>query len=305
MYDILIIGGGPAGLTAAIYCGRGGMKTAVLEGIMTGGQVNRSHKIENFAGFTDGIAGHELGAKMLAHATKFGAEIINEKAVALDTEGSTKKITTNSGKIYEAQAIILATGAKPRTLGLQKEARLTGAGVSYCATCDGAFFRGMEVAAVGGGDTALDDTVFLSKYVKKVYLIHRRDQFRGSQITQNAVRKLSNCEILMDSVVEKLSGETELQSVEVRNVKTGQMRTLNVSGLFIAVGQAPDTEWLKEKIPLTPEGFIIADENMRTGKEGIFAAGDARVKLLRQVSTAVADGATAAYSAMKYISEKD
>ncbi len=304
MYDILIIGGGPAGLTAAIYCGRGGMKTAVLESIMTGGQMNRSHKIENFAGFTEGIAGHELGAKMLAQAEKFGAEIISEKATTIDTGSGAIKVSTANGT-YEAKAVILATGAKPRTLGLQKEARLTGAGVSYCATCDGAFFRGMEVAVVGGGDTALDDTVFLSKYVKKVYLIHRRDQFRGSQVTQNAVRKLPNCELLMDSVADKLIGETELKGVEVRNVKTGQIRTLNVSGLFIAVGQAPDTEWMKDKIPLTPEGFIMADENMHTGKEGIFAAGDARVKLLRQVSTAVADGATAAYSAMKYISEKE
>jgi thioredoxin reductase (NADPH) len=303
MYDVLIIGGGPAGLTAAIYCGRGGMKTAVLESIMTGGQMNRSHKIENYAGFTDGIPGHELGAKMLAQATKFGAEIISEKATAMDVEGSTKKVWTNSGQ-YEAQALIICTGAKPRALGLQKEAKLTGAGVSYCATCDGAFFRGMEVAVVGGGDTALDDTIFLSKYVKKVYLIHRRDQFRGSQITQTALRKLPNCELIMDSVVEKLNGETEVQGIEVKNLKTSQTRQIAVSGLFIAVGQAPDTEWFKDKISLTPEGFIIANENMHTSREGVFAAGDARVKLLRQVTTAAADGATAAYSAMKYISER-
>ncbi|MDP2892117.1 MAG: FAD-dependent oxidoreductase [Bacillota bacterium] len=303
MYDILIIGGGPAGLSAAIYSGRGGMKTAVIESSMTGGQASRAPRIENYPGFPQGIGGVELGMAMLEQAQKSGAEVIYEKAAGFEADGSVKKVQTNAG-LREAHALILCLGTKPRQLGLDDEIKLTGAGVSYCAMCDGAFFRGKDVAVVGGGDTALDDAAYLSKIASRVYLIHRRGELRGAKAAENAVRRLPNCELILGSVVEKLKGSEALESIDVKNLKTGEIKNIPVSGLFIAVGQTPDTGWLRGKLGLTPEGFIIVDENMKTSLEGVFAAGDVRIKPLRQISTAVSDGAVAAISAIKYIRER-
>jgi len=303
MYDIIIIGGGPAGLTAGLYACRGGLKTLLFEKMFTGGQAATTYMIENYPGFDEGVAGPDFAMKLENQARKFGLEIQYDTVTELQLDGKIKKIVTDK-ETYEAKAVILAMGANPKTLGLEKEDRLRGAGVSYCATCDGAFYRDKVVAVVGGGDTAAEDAVYLSKFVKKVYLIHRRDQLRASKVLQE--RALNNPKIqpVWDTVVEEILGEDGVTGVRIRNVRTGQSSELQLDGLFIAIGLIPNTELVKDKLPMSAGGYLITDDEMKTGIPGVFAAGDVRQKTLWQLVTAAADGAIAATSAERYIYEK-
>lgn len=296
MYDLIVLGAGPAGLTAGIYAARGGLGVAIIENKAVGGQAALTAEIENYPGFTN-VSGFELTSLMQAQCEGLGVDFVYENPVNVHLDGDVKRIETSSS-VYESKAVVIATGALPRTLGLERESALTGAGVSYCATCDGAFFRGKPVAVVGGGNTAVEDALYLEKFASEVWLIHRRDELRASALLAERV-KASSVKIVWDSVVTELVGENRLQSVTVKNVKTGETSSLAVNGLFVAVGQRPATEWIKGLA--LEDGYIVTDEEMRTGIAGVFAAGDVRKKSLRQIVTAAADGAIAADSAIKFI----
>ena len=299
MLDLIIIGGGPAGLNAALYAARAGLSALLFEKTFAGGQMVTTTQLDNYIGFPDGVGAVDLAMNMEEQAKKAGAEILYEEILSLHLSEKIKKITTAKQE-YEAKAVILCMGATPRMLGADGEERLRGQGVSYCATCDGAFFKNKTVAVVGGGDTALEDALFLSRYCEKIYLIHRRDAFRGAKILADRVHEADNIELVLDSVVDKINGENTVESLTVRNVKTDETHLLNVSGVFIAVGTKPNTELLGDQIRLA-DGYIDAGEDTKTSCPGVFAAGDVRSKPLRQVITAAADGATAVYSATKYI----
>lgn len=299
MLDLIIVGGGPAGLNAALYAARAGLRALLFEKMFAGGQMVTTTQLDNYIGFPDGVGAVDLAMNMEEQAKKAGAEILYEEILSLDLSGKIKKITTAKQE-YEAKAVILCMGATPRMLGADGEERLRGQGVSYCATCDGAFFKNKTVAVVGGGDTALEDALFLSRYCEKIYLIHRRDAFRGAKILSDRVREAANIELVLDSVVDQINGDNTVESLAVRNVKTEKTHTLDVAGVFIAVGTRPNTELLGDQLRLT-DGYIDAGEDTKTSCPGVFAAGDVRCKPLRQVITAAADGATAVYSATKYI----
>ncbi|MDK2799213.1 MAG: thioredoxin reductase [Clostridiales bacterium] len=302
MYDIIIVGGGAGGLTAGIYAGRGGLKTLIIEKAFTGGQAATTYEVDNYPGFNETISGPDLMMKMEAQAKKFNAEIIYEDVTDIEVDEKIKKVKTNNS-VYEAKALILAMGANPRELGLSKERQLRGAGVSYCATCDGAFYRDKIVAVVGGGDTAVEDALFLSKFCPKVYLIHRRDQLRAVKVLQEAAFQNEKIEIIWDTTVEEILGEDKVEGIRVKNKKTNEVKDLAVEGLFIAVGVVPNSDIVKGKIEINNNGYIITDEGMLTNKFGVYAVGDVREKTLRQIVTAAADGAIAAYAAERYISE--
>ena len=302
MYDVAIIGAGPAGLTASVYARRAGYSVAVFEMGMPGGQAATTDLVENFPGYPQGIAGAELGMKFYEHAMAFEAEFIFEQVLRLDVDGDVKKIITNNGleeKEYEARAIILATGAHPRTLGVPNEDKFRGHGVSYCGTCDGFFFRGKDVAVVGGGDVAVEDAIFLARGCKQVYLIHRRDQLRAAQVLQDALKDFHNITCIWDTTVEKIGGEQQVQWITLKQTKTAEEYQLDVDGVFIAVGTVPDTGFVKELVDLDEHGYIKAGEDGRTGVSGIYAAGDIRTKELRQIITAAADGANCVNSAQQ------
>ena len=299
-YDVIIIGGGPAGLSAALYAGRSGLSVAVFEKMFAGGQVGTTYEVDNYLGFSNHISGSELAFAFEEHAKKFGAVYINEDVTAVDL--ANKKITTAS-KEYSAGALILAMGAVPRELGLEKEQQLRGNGVSYCATCDGAFFRGKDVAVVGGGDTALEDAIFLSRYCNKIYLIHRRDTFRGNQSLQKTISMLDNVQCVMEHTVEELLGSDHLEGLTLKHTKTGELLRATVSGLFVAVGTRPITNLVEDQLTLDGS-YIVTDETMNVGLPGVYAAGDIRKKTLRQIVTAVSDGAIAAFHAALYLSEQ-
>lgn len=299
MYDIIIIGAGTAGLTAAIYGVRAGKHVLVLEEKVYGGQIITTQEVENYPGIRQ-ISGYEFAENLYRQASSLGAELKYEKAVRITDEGTVKKVMTNRGA-HLGKSVILATGAKNRHLGIEKEEELTGAGVSYCATCDGAFFRGKDVAVAGGGNTALEDAVFLSDYCRTVYLIHRRDQFRGEERLVKTLQKKENVHYILDSQVVRLNGEKRLESVTVRNKKTQEEQELLVSGLFIAIGQVPDNGSFSEWAELDESGYIRASEDCLTKTEGIFTAGDCRTKTVRQLATAAADGAVAALAACAYL----
>jgi len=278
-YDVIIIGGGPAGCTAGIYACRGGLKTLIIEKKFCGGQTVLTDIIENYPGL-DGISGFEFAQKLKAHALKYGAEIVSENVEEIDLEGEVKRVNN-----YEADAVIIATGAVPKKLGIDREEELTGKGVSYCATCDGMFFKGKDVAVVGGGNTALEDAEYLNRICRKVYLIHRRDKFRGDMHLVKRVEALENVELCMENEVKELVG-TPLSSVVLKDG-----RELSVNGIFIAVGNNPQSELFGacEK----ENGYILTDEFMRTNIPGVYAVGDVRKKFLRQIITACSDGAVA------------
>lgn len=298
MNDIIIIGAGAAGLSAAIYAQRSGMNALVLEGNTYGGQIINTADIENYPGIAH-ISGFEFATNLYKQAIALGAKVQYEKVVAVEIDAEDKIIKTNKN-IYRTKALIVASGLIRRKLGLADEERLTGHGVGYCATCDGAFFRHQVVAVNGGGNVALEDAQYLANLCSKVYLIHRRHEFRANQAEINRVLAKSNIECVYDSVVTKLNGAERLTSIEVTNKKQ-EKRILEVAALFVAIGQIPVNEIMKDIIDLDTNGYIISDERGITSQKGIFAAGDCRVKELRQLTTAAADGANAATSAYEYL----
>lgn len=297
MYDLIILGAGPAGLTAGIYAARGGLNAVIVESKAVGGQAALTAEIENYPGFAS-VSGYELVSLMQAQCEALGVSFVFDAPVTLSLDGDVKRVETAYSDTLEARAVILATGALPRTLGIERESELMGGGVSYCATCDGAFFRGKPVAVVGGGNTAVEDALYLEKFASEVYLIHRRDALRADAILADRVKN-SGVHIVWDSVVTALDGDKKLQSVTLKNVKSGDTSSLAVNGLFVAVGQKPATEGLTG-VELDG-GYIVTDSEMRTSLPGVFAAGDVRKKTLRQVVTAAADGAVAAESAIKFL----
>lgn len=299
MYDIGIVGGGTAGLTAAIYGQRAGKRTIVFEGTAYGGQITSSARVENYPGIA-GISGVEFSMNLSEQAKSLGAELVSAQVQEIREEGKDFLVTTSRGD-HICKTVILATGMTHRHLGLEKERVLTGSGVSYCATCDGAFFRGKDVAVIGGGNTALQDALFLSEYCNKVYVVHRRDEFRGEDRLVEQLREKENVEFVMSAVVKDISGKFMVDGVVLNNKKTGEDFTLPVSGVFVAVGQIPGNENFADLVTLDENGFIRAGEDCVTSCPGIFAAGDCRTKEVRQLVTAAADGAAAALAACNYI----
>lgn len=297
IYDLMIIGGGPAGLSAGLYAARARLSAAVLTD--GGGQVTSTSEIENYLGI-ENIDGFELDRLFTEHAVKMGAKIIRGRAEALSDGGEIKTIKTRDGEL-SARAVILAMGATHRELGLESERRLFGSGVSYCATCDGAFFRGKDVAIVGGGNTALEDALYLANVCRTVYLVHRRDAFRGEKALADRVRQKENIKIQYDSAVSKIRGESAVSSVLLENTKTGAQQELPVSAVFVAIGLIPENEIFSRQLPLDDNGYFVAGEDCKTLLEGVFVAGDCRSKLLRQIITAAADGAVAGYQAAAYV----
>lgn len=298
-YDIIILGSGPAGLSAAIYAQRARLRTLLIEEKpLSGGQILDTYEVDNYPGLP-GITGFEMGQKFRAHADQLGAEVVNAQVLSVKLDGEKKIVATQKG-VYEAKTLIVATGAKHRRLGIPGEDKLVGMGVSYCATCDGAFFKGKTVAVVGGGDVALEDALFLARGCGKVYLVHRRDEFRGARILQEKVRETANIEPVLDSVVTEIRGEGQVSSILISG-KNGDSRELEVQGVFIAVGIEPNSGAVKDLVAQDAGGYIVAGEDTKTSVDGIFAAGDVRTKQLRQVLTAAADGANAVTSAEKYI----
>jgi thioredoxin reductase (NADPH) len=301
-YDMIIIGGGPAGLTAGLYAGRGRFKTLLLEKLITGGQVMTTDHIDNYPGFPEGIAGFELSQRMRDQAERFGVQIKSAEVTALKPGNPYHTVVLEGGEEVVGRAIIIASGAQPRRAGFPGEAEFTGKGVGYCATCDGALYRDETIAVVGGGDTALQDAVFLTRFAAKVYLIHRRDQFRGAKLYQEKVLANDKIEVIWNTVVTEIKGDRNVASARLRNVKTGQESDLAVTGVFVFVGIQPITAWLgPDLLEMDEFGFIKTDDTMATTIPGIFAAGDVRVKVLRQISTAVGDGALACFAAEKFL----
>ncbi|BDF08154.1 thioredoxin-disulfide reductase [Emergencia timonensis] len=299
MYDIVIIGAGPAGLSAAIYGQRAGKETLLIDAKGFGGQIINTPDVENYPGIKK-VSGLELATNLYEQATELGAEIVYEKAVGIEDAGQHKKVKTESA-VYETKSVIISTGAKNRPMGLEQEEKYTGAGVSYCATCDGAFFRGRDVAVIGGGNTALEDAEVLSGIADKVYLVHRRDQFRGEEANVKRLREKENVEFILDSVPVELVGDTMISGLKVKNVKTEETITLLVQGVFVAIGQMPDNQDFADVARLDDKGYVTAGEDCLTGTPGIFTAGDCRTKKVRQLATAAADGAVAALAAVEYI----
>jgi thioredoxin reductase (NADPH) len=302
-YDLIIIGGGPAGLTAGIYAGRARLKTLLLEKLIHGGQMMTTDIVENYPGFPEGITGFELSDRMRKQAERFGLEIRTQEVMELKPGKPAHTLVLEDGSLM-AGAIIIATGAHYRRLGVPGEDRLVGKGVSFCATCDGAFFKDEEIAMVGGGDNALTETIFLARFAKKIHLIHRRDQLRGAKYLQERVFQLGKVEVHWDSKVLEFQGQDNLEAVKLLNVKTEETKILPLTGAFIAIGMLPNSGWLKDLLPTDEWGFLLTDEVMATDIPGIFAAGDIRAKLWRQISTAVGDGSMAAIAAENYLEER-
>lgn len=298
MYDVVILGAGPAGLTAGIYAARGGLSVAIVENQAPGGQAALTAEIENYPGF-ETISGFDLTARMVAQCEGLGVVFVYDNPVNVSLEGAVKTVKTAYSGTVEGRSLIIATGALPRPLGVPRESELLGGGVSYCATCDGAFFRGKPVAVVGGGNTAVEDALYLERFASEVYLIHRRDALRADALLSERITK-STVKILWDTVVTDLVGSPRLQSLNVKNVKTGETSSVRVDGFFIAAGRKPASEGLNG-VALDESGYILTDDEMRTNIDGVFAAGDVRRKSLRQVVTAAADGALAAENAVKYV----
>lgn len=299
IYDSIIIGGGPAGLCAGLYLSRGGYDALLLESGFIGGQASLTSNIENYPGFENGISGIDLAMKMEEQAKRFGLNILYNEVKNINLSGDIKTLLTADGELH-AKTVIIACGASPRKLGLPNEENLTGSGVSYCATCDGAFFKGMDVAIIGGGNTAAEDALFLSKIVNKVYIIHRRDNLRAEQSYKNKISETANIEVVYNSKIKQIvEKDGAVNGIEID--KNGESAALFVRGVFVAIGTEPRSGLFKE-IKKDENGYIITDENMKTSLPGVYAAGDIRKKSLRQVVTAVADGAVAANSAALFLS---
>ena len=303
IYDTIIIGGGPAGYTAALFAVRAGLKTLVLEKISAGGQMAQTNQIDNYPGFENGIEGFSLGHKMKQGAERFGVKSLQKTVFSVDFEPKIKKITTDSGDFY-AKTVIIATGAKHKHLGLENEENLIGKGLGYCAACDGMFFKGKNVAVIGGGNSAAADALLLSKICTKVYLIHRRDALRAIKIYQEPLLNSENIEIKWNSKAIRFIFDDTVKGIEIKNDKNNSLETIAVDGIFISIGRTPETEIFKGILELDNHGYIIADETTKTNIDGVFAAGDVRTKIVRQIVTAVSDGAVAAHFAEEYLSAK-
>jgi thioredoxin reductase (NADPH) len=301
-YEVIIIGGGPAGLTAGLYTSRAGLKTLLIERGMFGGQIVNARQVDNYPGFPEGISGFELASLIHEQAIKHGLETINTAVTAIKPGGNYSIITADGN--FEAEAVIIAAGSEYRKLEVPGEEELLGRGVSYCATCDGFLFRDLDVAVVGGGDTAITDALELSEHASKVYIIHRRDQLRAGQILKNKALSRAKLEPIWNTVVEEIIGDNKVSGLSLRNVKTGKTTNLEVAGVFVAIGFKPNSQCFADVVELDETGHIKTNELMATSAPGVFAVGDIRKNSPRQVASAVGDGATAAISAFKYLRER-
>lgn len=302
IYDMLVVGGGPGGYTAALYAARAGLDTVVLEKMSAGGQMTQTTQIDNYPGFDEGIDGFLLGEKMQAGAERFGARTELAEVSSAELSGGVKRLETSEGT-FLGRTVVIASGAEHRRLGIDREEQLTGKGVAYCAACDGMFYRGKTVAVVGGGNSAAADAMLLSRICEKVILIHRRDSLRATKIYHDPLMKAENIEFRWNSTVHRLLGGERLSGLELRDVETGELSELRADGVFISVGRSPETGLFRGQLELDGGGYIAADESTRTSLPGVFAVGDVRTKALRQVITAAADGAVAAHYAEQYLAE--
>lgn len=303
IYDMMIIGGGPAGYTAALYAARAGFDVVVLERMAPGGQMALTGEIDNYPGFDEGINGFELGMKMQKGAERFGAKTVFTEVRSVDFSGDIKKIEAASG-VFLGKTVVISTGADPRRLGIPGEDKLLGRGVHYCAHCDGRFYKEKTVIVVGGGNSAAADALYLSRLVKKVYVVHRRDALRATKIYHEPLLKAENVEFVWNSTVSEFIADGKLTGVKVTNVNSGAMTELPCDGVFVSIGRTPATGFLAGKVELDESGYVVADESTRTNVDGVFAVGDVRTKALRQIVTAVADGATAVHFAEEFLAEK-
>lgn len=304
IYDMLIIGGGPAGYTAALYAARAGLDTVVVEKMGAGGQVALTGTVDNYPGFDEGIDGFTLGTKMQAGAERFGAKTKYAEVTEVRLSETPKAVVTTAGT-FLSRTVVVATGADPRKLGLAEEEALTGRGIHYCAHCDGRFYKGKTVAVVGGGNSAAADALYLSRLAEKVYLIHRRDTLRATRVYHEPLMNAANVEFLWDSTVTDCTAEKRLNGIKIKSTKTGEEHDLPVDGLFVSIGRSPNTGLFKGQLSLDANGYIIADESTKTNIDGVYAVGDVRTKELRQIVTAVADGAVAVHHAEEHISRTE
>jgi thioredoxin reductase (NADPH) len=303
-YEVIIIGGGPAGLTTGIYASRARLHTLLIEGALFGGQMTTTEIIDNYPGFPEGVTGDELSRLMEEQAKRFGMETVREDVEEVTLEGDQKLVRTTEST-YLCTALIICTGTEYRKLGVPGEKEFAGKGVSYCATCDGAFFKDNKIIVVGGGDSALTEALFLTKFVKELTIIHRRDALRATKIYQEKAMANPKIKFLWNSVVQEIKGDEVVRAVVVKNVRTGEITEFPTDGAFLFVGLLPRTQFLKRVVQMDEAGYIITNDNCETSVKGIFAAGDCRKKLLRQIATSVGDGATAAFAAEKYLEEKE
>ncbi|MCG2726971.1 MAG: thioredoxin-disulfide reductase [Elusimicrobia bacterium] len=299
--DIIIIGCGPAGLSAAIYAARGGAKTAIFSGMLPGGQLIQTMEVENFPGFPEAVPGADLMQKMMHQVKRLGCEILGEEIIKVDFETKPFKFTASSKKVFTADSVIIATGAKARWLGLPSETKFRNKGVSSCATCDGFFHRNKDVCVIGGGDTAAEDALFLAKFSNKVYLVHRRDKLRTNRRSEEKLKANPKIEILYDSTLDEVLGSDKVSGVKIKNVKTNEIKEINLSGVFIAIGHTPETSLFKDKIEIDAQGYIKTDGHAKTSIEGVFAAGDVMDPNYKQAVIAAGTGAVAAMETLKYI----
>jgi thioredoxin reductase (NADPH) len=304
IYEVIIVGGGPAGLTAGLYTARSRLSSLLLETGILGGQMTTTELIENYPGFPQGISGDELGRLMEEQAKRFGLEIVNQEVVEVKVEGDRKVVKTHESN-YLCKALIICTGTEYRRLGIPGENEFVGKGVSFCATCDGAFFMDRPIVVVGGGDSALTEALFLTKFAKEVAIIHRRDALRATKIYQERAFANPKIKFLWNSVVQEVKGDQVVRSILVKNVKTNEIKEFETEGVFLFVGISPKTQFLKGLVEMDSEGYILTNETCETSVKGIFAAGDCRKRLLRQIATAVGDGATAAFAVEKYLEGKE
>ena len=303
IYDVIIIGGGPAGYTAALYSTRAGLNTLLIERMSAGGQLALTGDVDNYPGFEEGIDGFTLGMKMQASAERFGAITEYAEVLSLDLTEKIKKVITDSGE-FSSKTVIIATGANPKTLGIDRKDALLGRGIHYCAHCDGRFYKDKTVAVVGGGNSAAADALYLSRLAKKVYIIHRRDTLRATKIYHEPLKSAQNIEFIWDSSITEFLGDSRVEGAKLKNLKTGEITNLSCDGIFVSIGRKPATDFIKDIISLDENGYVIADETTKTNIAGVFAAGDLRTKALRQIVTAVSDGATAVHFAEEYLNEQ-
>ena len=303
-YDVIIIGAGPAGYTAGIYCSRARHDTLIISGLLPGGQLMNTTDVENYPGFEDGVMGPELMLTMRKQAERMKTTIMDDVVVNVDFRAKPFKVLTGSEE-YEAKAVIVCTGATPRKIGIEGEQTFSGKGVSYCATCDGAFFRNQDIAVVGGGDTCMEEATFLTKFASRVHIIHRRDEFRASKIMQDRALSNENIEVHWNSVIEDIKGDQKVQQIILKDTKTGENKTLEMGGVFVAIGHEPNTDLFKNQLEMDENGYIIQKENTQTSVKGVFTAGDVHDHRYRQAVTAAGFGCMSAIDVDKYLSEQN